>query len=98
MTIGILSMQVPLAERIDRWATSGKATKIPLLPEDYVKIAKKVEAIEEEYKLPITIIGGQKAMNTYLRLTEEMEKDEREAIFANLENLADLNDVFQSEE
>lgn len=95
MTIGILSMQVPLAERIDRWATSGKATKIPLLPEDYVKVAKKVEAIEEQYNLPVTIIGGQKAMNIYLRLTEEMEKEERESI---LENLADLNDVFQSEE
>ena len=79
-------------DRIQRWVDTGKATKILLMPEDYVKVQKKKEAIEEQYKLPMTILGGKAAMNTFLRLSEEIEKDEREAILAN------LTDVFQSEE
>ena len=90
--MNVLMLKVPVEERIDRWATSGKATKIPLLPEDYVLIKNKQDILETKYGLPITVIGGNRALNEFLRNTDEVEKEDREAI------LADLDDVFQSEE
>ena len=92
MGCGILMFQEPVEDRIDRWATSGKATKIPLLPEDYVKIKRKQDILETKYGMPITILGGTRALNEYLHNLDEVEKEDRETI------LADLNDVFQSEE
>ena len=90
--MNVLMFKVPVEDRIDRWATSGKATKIPLLPEDYVLIKKKQDILETKYGMPITVIGGNRALNEFLHNTDEVEKEDREAI------LADLNDVFQSEE
>jgi len=92
MTMNVLMFKVPVEERIDRWATSGKATKIPLLPEDYVVIKKKKDILETKYGMPITVIGGNRALNEFLRNTDEVEKEDRDTI------LADLEDVFQSEE
>ena len=92
MTMNVLMFKVPVEERIDRWATSGKATKIPLLPEDYVVIKKKQDILETKYGMPITVIGGNRALNEFLRNTDEVEKEDRDTI------LADLEDVFQSEE
>ena len=64
----------PLRERIDRWATSGKATCIPLLPEDYVKLSDdRRAATEAKYNLPVTILGGQEALDKYLKTDEEEE-------------------------
>ena len=92
MAIGMLTMLTPLEERIDRWATSGKAKQILLHPEDFIKVKKKQDAIEAKYGMPITVLGGNRALNDFLRNTDEIEKEDREVI------LADLNDVFQSEE
>ena len=92
MTMNVLMFKVPLEERIDRWATSGKARQILLHPEDFIKIKKKQDIIETKYGMPVTVLGGNRALNEYLRNSEEVEKEDREAI------LADLNDVFQSEE
>ena len=65
----------PLKERIDRWATSGLAKSIPLLPEDYVKLSDgKREATEAKYNLPVTILGGQKALDDFLKLGEKEEE------------------------
>jgi RNA binding exosome subunit len=64
----------------------------PLLPEDYVKIKRKQDILETKYGMPITILGGNRALNEFLHNNEEVEKEDRETI------LADLNDVFQSEE
>ena len=66
----------PLRERIDRWATSGKATCIPLLPEDYVKLSDdKRVTTEAKYNLPVTILGGQTALDEYLKKDDE-DKEE----------------------
>ena len=92
MTMNVLMFKVPLEERIDRWATSGKARQILLHPEDFIKIKKKQDIIETKYGMPVTVLGGNRALNEYLRNSEEVEKEDREAI------LADLDDVFQSEE
>ena len=92
MTMNVLMFKEPVEDRIDRWATSGKATKIPLLPEDYIKIKRKQDILETKYGMPITVLGGNRALNEFLRNSEEVEKEDRETM------LADLNDVFQSEE
>ena len=63
----------PVKERIDRWATSGQATSIPLLPQDYLKI--DVEAIEAKYNLPVKILGGQQALIDYLKSDDEVEDE-----------------------
>ena len=64
-----------LKDRIDRWATSGKASCIPLLPEDYVKLSDdKREATEARYNLPVTILGGQKALEDFLKQGEKVEE------------------------
>jgi len=49
----LLTMTTPLAERIDRWATSGKAKSIPLHPSDYYVLssANLVDKISEKYSL-----------------------------------------------
>ena len=92
MAIGVLTMLTPLEERIDRWATSGNAKQILLHPEDFIKVKKKQDIIETKYGMPVTVLGGNRALNEYLRNSEEVEKEDRETI------LADLDDVFQSEE
>ena len=40
----------PLSERMDRWAESGKATKLPLHPQDYYALARAnlVEKVSEK--------------------------------------------------
>ena len=93
MAIGLLSMLTPLTDRIDRWATSGRATKILLHPEDFLRLNEtKREKLTAKYNLPVEALGGKRALNDFLRLTEENDKEEMQTI------LADLNDVFQSEE
>ena len=93
MSIGILTMLTPLEDRIDRWATSGNATRILLHPEDFLRLNEvKREKLTAKYNLPVEALGGKRALNEYLRLTEENDKEEMQTI------LADLNDVFQSEE
>lgn len=60
--------RTPLAERIDRWATSGKATRIPLHPSDFWTLARAglIDKVSEKYKLDITCLGGQNALNKFL--------------------------------
>lgn len=65
----------PLRERIDRWATSGLAKSIPLLPEDYVRLSDDKRAtVEAKYNLPVTVLGGQKALDDFLKLGEKEEE------------------------
>ena len=77
MAIGFLSMTTPLAERIDRWATSGNATRILLHPEDYLKISdnKRVK-IEAQYNLPVEPLGGERGIRDYLNRQKSAEEIE----------------------
>ena len=75
MAIGILSMLTPLNERIDRWATSGKAKSIPLHPEDWDRVGEKKRASHEaKYGLPVVCIGGEKA---YLEWKHRSKSEEQ---------------------
>ena len=78
MAIGMLHMLTPLADRIDRWATSGKATRILLHPEDFLRLSdKKIEKISNQYNMPVEPLGGEKGVQDYLnrqKSAEELEE------------------------
>lgn len=77
MAIGQLHMLTPLADRIDRWATSGKATRILLHPEDYLRLSeKKITKYETQYGLPVEPLGGEKGIQDYLNRQKSAEEIE----------------------
>jgi hypothetical protein len=77
MAIGQLHMLTPLMDRIDRWATSGKATRILLHPEDYLRLSdKKVEKISSQYNMPVEPLGGEKGIQDYLNRQKSAEEIE----------------------
>jgi len=76
MAIGFLSMLTPLEDRIDRWATSGNATKILLHPEDYLKLNEtKREKLTAKYNLPVEVLGGARGIQIYLNRREKDDDD-----------------------
>ena len=89
--MAFLSQNTPLDERIDRWATSGKATRILLHPEDFIKVAKKVDTIEAKYNLPVEVIGGEKALKAFISDSKNFSDDD--TVVA-----VDLTDVDQGDE
>ncbi len=96
MSIGIVSMLTPLADRIDRWATSGNATQILLHPEDYLKLSdSKREKIEKQYNLPVNALGGERGLQDYLNRSmskEELEETKHQQVAATAEILAEMED------
>jgi hypothetical protein len=96
MSIGIVSMLTPLADRIDRWATSGNATQILLHPEDYLKLSdSKREKIEKQYNLPVNALGGERGLQDYLNRSmskEELEEIKYQQVAATAEILAEMED------
>ena len=89
--MGILSLTTPLDERIDRWATSGKATRILLHPQDFIKVAKKVESLEAKYNMPVEVLGGEKALKAFI--SDIMNSSDDDTVVA-----VDLSDVDQGDE
>jgi len=89
--MAFISMTTPLEERIDRWATSGKATRILLHPQDFIKVAKKIDAIEEKYNLPVEALGGEKGLKSFIQdsKTQGFDDDIVEV---------DLSDILQGDE
>ena len=89
--MAFLSMTTPLEERIDRWATSGKATRILLHPQDFIKVAKKIDAIEAKYNLPVEALGGEKGLKSFIQdsKTQGFDDDIVEV---------DLSDILQGDE
>ena len=67
--MNVLTLKTPLAERLERWATSGLAKSLPLHPADYYILSKAnlLEKTENRYSLPITILGGEKAYKEYVK-------------------------------
>ena len=96
MSIGFISMLTPLADRIDRWATSGNATQILLHPEDYLKLSdSKREKIEKQYNLPVNALGGERGLQDYLNRSmskEELEEIKYQQVAATAEILAEMED------
>ena len=82
MAIGQLHLLTPLMDRIDAWATSGKATKILLHPEDWDKLSESKRAkIEAQYNLPLVCLGGQKAYIDWKHRTKS-EEDREEMLMS----------------
>jgi len=76
----LAQVATPLAERIERWATSGKANCIPLHPQDFYVVARKkglIEKIEAQYNLEITCLGGEAGMKLYM--SDKKEEGEEES-------------------
>ena len=66
----LMTMTTPLAERINRWATSGRATKILLHPSDYWAISRKeglIDKIEKQYSLPVVCLGGEEGLKNFIK-------------------------------
>ena len=77
MAIGFLSMTTPLADRIDRWATSGNATRILLHPEDYLRLSDSKRAkYEAQYNLPVEPLGGERGIRDYMNRQKSAEEIE----------------------
>jgi hypothetical protein len=77
MAVGQLHMLTPLMDRIDAWATSGKATKILVHPEDWDRLSEtKREKIEAQYNLPVVCLGGEKAYLDWKHRTKSEEQKE----------------------
>ena len=77
MAIGQLHLLTPLMDRIDRWATSGKAKSILLHPEDFDRIGEKKKAmLEAKYDLPIVCVGGDKAYFAWKHRSKSEEEIE----------------------
>lgn len=89
--MAFLSMTTPLEERIDRWATSGKATRILLHPKDFLKVAKKIDAIEEKYNLPVEALGGEKGLKSFIQDSKAQGFDD------DIVDV-DLSDILQGDE
>ena len=70
--------RTPLSERIERWATSGKATRIPLHPSDYWVLdrAGLIDKVSDKYKLDITCLGGENALKKFLKENTREGRDE----------------------
>ena len=89
MAIGQIHMLTPLMDRIDRWATSGKATRILLHPEDWDRVGEsKREKIGAKYNLPVECLGGEKAYLTWKHRTKNEEQLEEMRTEQKLAELA----------
>ena len=93
MAIGIISMLTPLEDRIDRWATSGKATRILLHPEDYLRISDNKRAkYEAKYRMPVEPLGGERGIRDFMNRQKSAEEIEA------METVEVVEVPFQSEE
>ena len=68
----------PLSERMDRWAASGKATCMPLHPQDYYALARAnlVEKVSEKYGLEVKCLGGEESLKKWIKESIDKEKEE----------------------
>lgn len=91
MAIGIISMLTPLEDRIDRWATSGNATRILLHPEDYLRISDKKRAkYEAKYNMPVEALGGERGIRDFMNRQKSAEEiEEINAQTTALESVVD---------
>ena len=89
--MAFISLTTSLDERIDRWATSGKATRILLHPQDFIKVAKKIDSIEAKYNMPVEVLGGEKALKAFI--SDIMNSSDDDTVVA-----VDLSDVDQGDE
>ena len=76
----LLTMTTPLAERIDRWATSGKAKSILLHPSDYYVLssANLIEKISNKYSLEIRCLGGESGLRYWMKEKLRKSHDDEE--------------------
>lgn len=68
--------RTPLSERLERWATSGKANKLALHPQDYYTLdrAGLIDKVSEKYSLDVVCLGGDAGLKKW---TKEHTKEGR---------------------
>lgn len=89
MAIGQIHLLTPLMDRIDRWATSGKATRILLHPEDWDRVGPtRREKLTSKYNLPVECLGGEKAYLEWKYRTKSDEQLEEMRTEMKLEELS----------
>ena len=68
--------KTPLAERIERWAKSGKASKIALHPKDYwtLERANLIDKVSEQYGLAVTCLGGEEGLKKQIAKEQKKAK------------------------
>jgi len=78
----LMTMTTPLAERIERWVETGKATKILLHPKDYWTLSRKeglIDKIEKQYSLPVVCLGGEEGLKKFIKDNTRTNKDEEDS-------------------
>ena len=70
--------KTPLHARMTRWVETGKAKSIPLHPHDFYVLSARnlVEKMEEEFKLPITCLGGEASLKKWIKESIDHNKEE----------------------
>ena len=65
----MLLAKTPLAERMQRWVDTGKATFLPLHPKDYWTLdrAGLIDKVSEKYGLPVTCLGGEEGLKKFIK-------------------------------
>lgn len=76
--MNVLMLKTPLVERIDRWATSGKARSILLHPSDFFVLSKAghVDTMKQKYDLEVRCLGGEKGLKEWMK--EKMREGDPE--------------------
>ena len=94
MSIGIISMLTPFEERIDRWVSTGNATRILVHPEDWHTLSKtKKEKLEAKYNLPVECLGGERAHIEWMkRNVTDVDFDLESEVASVAANVLDLDE------
>ena len=77
----LMTMTTPLSDRIARWCSTGRATKILLHPKDYFALSRAnglIDKIEKQYSLPVVCLGGEEGLKQFIRDNTRNNKDEED--------------------
>ena len=94
MSIGIISMLTPFEERIDRWVSTGNATRILIHPEDWDTLSdRKREKLEAKYNLPVVCLGGERGYQEWVKRNIANKDFDLEGETTNIaSNVTELDD------
>ena len=78
----MLTLKTPLADRIQRWVDTGRATKILLHPKDYFTLQSReglIDKISKQYSLPVVCLGGEEGLKKFIQENIRTNKDEEDS-------------------
>ena len=93
MSIGIISMLTPFEDRIDRWVSTGNATRILVHPEDWDTLSKtKREKLEAKYNLPVECLGGERGYVEWMKRNIASKDFDMETEVSIASNVSELDE------